>query len=273
MKKILVSQSLIEVESLKERLEQAGIRCMVKNQQGSTLAGGVPFVEVFPELWIVKNEDYGQAKELMSVWTKVETKSSAAWICSECGEKHSGEFTACWRCGREKGSKSTPRNRFSPEMDHASSVSWQIVMGMFLGAAMTFLAFFWRDYVSLKDISEDRNGDGKVDVIDTYKSGWLHSEKRDDDFDGFFETSYEYSRAGWAIRGEIDLNEDGKPDRIEDFTLGKLVSVNFIDPATGKVKKRAFYKFDAKTREEIDEDGDGKFERIIQFDQFESPLP
>jgi len=52
-----------------------------------------------------------------------------------------------------------------------------------------------------------------------------------------------------------------------------LVSVNFIDPATGKVKKRAFYKFDAKTREEIDEDGDGKFERIIQFDQFESPLP
>ncbi len=48
MLKIFVSQILVEVESLKEILEQAGIPCTVKNQQGSSLAGEVPFAEVFP---------------------------------------------------------------------------------------------------------------------------------------------------------------------------------------------------------------------------------
>ena len=32
-----------------------------------------------------------------------------------------------------------------------------------------------------------------------------------------------------------------------------------------------YYKLDAKVREEIDEDGDGKFERVIEFDEFGNP--
>jgi len=24
-----------------------------------------------------------------------------AWRCSQCGEVHGGQFTACWKCGRE----------------------------------------------------------------------------------------------------------------------------------------------------------------------------
>ena len=43
-----MSQILVEAESLKEILEQAEISCTVKNQQGSSLAGEVPFAEVFP---------------------------------------------------------------------------------------------------------------------------------------------------------------------------------------------------------------------------------
>lgn len=50
MKKVLVSQNLVEIEVLKERLEQAGIPCTIKNQRSSSLAGEVPFAEVFPEL-------------------------------------------------------------------------------------------------------------------------------------------------------------------------------------------------------------------------------
>lgn len=58
MKKVFVSQNLIEVEMRKERLEQAGIRCMIKNQRSSSLAGEIPFTEVFPELWVIQGEDY-----------------------------------------------------------------------------------------------------------------------------------------------------------------------------------------------------------------------
>jgi hypothetical protein len=39
MKKVFVAQNLIEVEMRKERLEQAGIQCMIKNQRSSSLPG------------------------------------------------------------------------------------------------------------------------------------------------------------------------------------------------------------------------------------------
>ena len=48
----------------KERLEQAGIRCMIKNQRSSSLAGEIPFTEVFPKLW-VQDEDYDRARRLL----------------------------------------------------------------------------------------------------------------------------------------------------------------------------------------------------------------
>ena len=64
MKKVFVSQSLVEVEMRKECLEQAGIRCMIKNQRSSSLAGEIPFTEVFPELW-VQDEDYDRARRLL----------------------------------------------------------------------------------------------------------------------------------------------------------------------------------------------------------------
>ena len=78
-------------------------------------------------------------------------------------------------------------------------------------------------------------------------------------------------RLGEVIRTEIDRGRAGRPDLIEYNALGRLDSVEFIDRTTGRVKKRMYYKLDAKVREEIDEDGDGKFERVIEFDEFENP--
>jgi hypothetical protein len=51
--KVFMSQNLFEVEMRKERLE-AGIRCTIKNQRSSGLAGEIPFTEVFLELWVLK---------------------------------------------------------------------------------------------------------------------------------------------------------------------------------------------------------------------------
>ena len=47
MKKV-VSQNLIEVEMHKKWLEQTSIRCTIKHQRSSGLAGEIPFTEVFP---------------------------------------------------------------------------------------------------------------------------------------------------------------------------------------------------------------------------------
>ena len=104
MKKLFVSQSLVDVETRKELLEQAGILCTVKNQQGSSLAGEVPFAEVFPELWVIRDEEYPKAKDLLEEWEKGVGSGSSAWTCPRCGEHHTGQFSTCWNCGEERNS-------------------------------------------------------------------------------------------------------------------------------------------------------------------------
>ncbi|WP_447969357.1 putative signal transducing protein [Nitrospira sp. M1] len=102
MLKLFVSQSLIEVESRKEILDQEGILCTIKNQQGSSLAGEVPFAEVFPELWVINDDEFQRAKGILDKWDDASPSEGSAWTCTGCSEHHTGEFTTCWKCGRER---------------------------------------------------------------------------------------------------------------------------------------------------------------------------
>lgn len=104
MKQVFVSQNLIEVEMRKEQLEQAGIQCMIKNQRSSGLAGEIPFVEIFPELWVLQEQDYDQARQLLEEETELLPVNQDLWTCSECSEPHESQFGVCWKCGQEKPS-------------------------------------------------------------------------------------------------------------------------------------------------------------------------
>jgi hypothetical protein len=103
MKKLYVSQSLIDVESRKELLDQAQIPATIKNQRSAMLGGEVPFVEVFPELWVLKDEDFERANTLLEDWERAEPVETTGWTCSSCSEVHQKEFTTCWKCGQERG--------------------------------------------------------------------------------------------------------------------------------------------------------------------------
>ena len=92
----------MEIESFKAMLEQEGIDSWIKNQQGSSLAGEVPFAEVFPELWVLNDADYSAAKEFLDNWHTAKPLESTGWTCSGCGEAHEKDFTACWKCGRDR---------------------------------------------------------------------------------------------------------------------------------------------------------------------------
>ncbi|NKB80525.1 MAG: DUF2007 domain-containing protein [Nitrospirales bacterium] len=102
MIKFFVSPALVEVEMLKEMLEHDGIPCTVKNQRGSSLAGEVPFAEVFPELWILNDNDLPRAQEFLKNWREAQPADVTAWTCSRCGEVHAKDFTACWECGHDR---------------------------------------------------------------------------------------------------------------------------------------------------------------------------
>lgn len=104
MKKIFVSQNLFEVEMRKERLEEAGIPCTIKNQRSSGLAGEIPFTEVFPELWVIQDEDADRARQLLEEGLVSLPSNQDTWMCAGCGERHESQFGTCWNCGQEKTS-------------------------------------------------------------------------------------------------------------------------------------------------------------------------
>ncbi|MBH0187721.1 MAG: hypothetical protein HP493_02380 [Nitrospira sp.] len=147
------------------------------------------------------------------------------------------------------------------------------VKGLALGVIVVLLVVTIRHYQSLHSYRDDRNGDGKADVMSIYDDNKIVGEKYDNDFDGYFETSYTFGRNGYLLKATIDRSGKGKPDIIQHYTLGRIDTVEFYDLATGRLMKRATYKLDMKTKEELDQDGDGVFERVIQFDKYENPLP
>lgn len=104
MKQVFVSQNLIEVEMRKERLEQAGIQCVIKNQRSSGLAGEIPFVEIFPELWVIQDEDAERAQQLFQEGLVSMPSNQDTWTCPGCGERHESQFGTCWNCEWERPS-------------------------------------------------------------------------------------------------------------------------------------------------------------------------
>lgn len=101
---------------LKELLDNVGILCTIRNQQGSSLAGEVPFVEVFPELWVVNDADLDRAKELLEAQANGDEVERPIWVCAGCGERHVGLFTACRKCGRENDARSEARAGVFPDV-------------------------------------------------------------------------------------------------------------------------------------------------------------
>lgn len=98
MKALLTSLNLLEVHHLKNVLEAEGIRCWIKNELLSRLAGEIPFTECALELHLVHEHDLPRAEALLEVWRRP-PPPGRPWTCASCGELIEGQFGACWKCG------------------------------------------------------------------------------------------------------------------------------------------------------------------------------
>ena len=86
---------------LRERLASEGIVCLVRNDELSSALGEIPFVECYPELWLVDDEVWPRARLLLEQWQAETAETGSDWTCSNCGERLEGQFQSCWQCGRE----------------------------------------------------------------------------------------------------------------------------------------------------------------------------
>ncbi|MCK5826194.1 MAG: DUF2007 domain-containing protein [Desulfuromusa sp.] len=85
---------------LKEILADEGIECVLRNDQLSSAIGEIPFVECYPELWVIDDEAFPRAQIFLNSWLKSDREISVPWVCPACGEQIEGQFGACWSCGQ-----------------------------------------------------------------------------------------------------------------------------------------------------------------------------
>lgn len=86
----------------KEILAKEGIDCLLRNDQLSMGMGEIPFVECYPELWVIDDEVYPRAKMLIEGWLGESPERAEPWVCPQCGERLEGHFGACWACGHQR---------------------------------------------------------------------------------------------------------------------------------------------------------------------------
>ena len=98
MKKLTSNASLVTINHYKNVLEAEGIRAELRNQHLGSIVGDMPFVEVWPELWVVNDLDFDRAKQLID-GTALDESPREPWRCRACGEENEGQFAACWNCG------------------------------------------------------------------------------------------------------------------------------------------------------------------------------
>ena len=89
---------------LKNMLNEAGIRCALRNEQLSQAFPAAPFNV---ELWVENDEDFQKAQVFCEAWLQPSPGAIGSWTCAKCGQRLRGQFDSCWKCGtnRETTSK------------------------------------------------------------------------------------------------------------------------------------------------------------------------
>ncbi len=97
-----------EAESIRIRLDAAGIRAFVRGDDAVTsmaISGGgvntaIVVVEVAPD-------DYEQATQILAEDTR-RRLTLGSWTCDECSETNDPSFDLCWNCGNERSNIDHP---------------------------------------------------------------------------------------------------------------------------------------------------------------------
>ena len=121
-------------------------------------------------------------------------------------------------------------------------------------------------------VEYDRNADRRIDA--RWINDWNGIGKRyelDDDFDGIFEWQSDFER-GEIVRSVMDADQNGKPERVQNFEHGVLKTVEVYDPTGRRLVVREHYAKSRLQRSEYDTDGDGVLERRVEHDEFGEPV-
>lgn len=101
MKKVYTTQNRVLLYLLQSTLEDKGLHCTLRNEN-PPLAGEIPPVIAPPEIWVMDDAHYAEAKRVIQAAIAHASQPGERWECPECHEILEGQFDVCWKCGKSK---------------------------------------------------------------------------------------------------------------------------------------------------------------------------
>ena len=104
MHKIFTADNFVQLDQIRALLLENGIDCMHKGESsiGSGGAGGeVPPIAINNEIHIFEESEAERAKELIEEFLTAQNNRQD-WVCADCGEQISKEFSDCWKCAADE---------------------------------------------------------------------------------------------------------------------------------------------------------------------------
>ena len=101
MRKVTMAENLPAAYLLMQALQQHGIACEVFNQHAMGAAGELPLTEVYPEVWVLEDQDYELARKTIKEFEALHQQQRPQQQCSACQEWNPAGFEICWQCQHE----------------------------------------------------------------------------------------------------------------------------------------------------------------------------
>jgi hypothetical protein len=98
MRKLYEAADRVEAQLLKDYLLEQDIPTLLFGDYLSGAVGELP-ANIFPSLWITKDEQYHRARRLIEEFlAQPQAGIGEAWRCPVCGEGVDPGFDICWNC-------------------------------------------------------------------------------------------------------------------------------------------------------------------------------
>ena len=104
MKQVYIAQDNITAHLVKDYLASCYIESIIKGELLLGAVGEIP-ANSFPTVWVIDDDDYDKALELVKSFEAGFTENQLfdnVWKCDNCDELIEAQFTQCWKCGRER---------------------------------------------------------------------------------------------------------------------------------------------------------------------------
>lgn len=103
-KPLYEAANLMDAQLLLDRLEEAGVPVVLRNEYLSNMVGLLPESATHPTIWVEDADDWERGRAVVAAFEeRLGSNVDAEITCRACGETNPANFELCWKCRASLG--------------------------------------------------------------------------------------------------------------------------------------------------------------------------